>query len=471
MQKIYVWWEWVDTGVYFDVEYPFDKTSVATISKAREEDVEEAIKKAEKAFIETKKLSPYERANILRDIVRKIWERHEEFARALTLENWKTINEARLEVSRTIVTFEIAIWEAERIAWEVTDLWVSPLSEWRLWIVRKFPAWIVAGITPFNFPMNLAAHKIAPAIATGSPIIIKPATMTPISMLMLAEVIESTDLPKWAFSVVPCDRWTWQKLVEDDRIAVLSFTGSPHVWWKMKKDAGKKKVVLELWGNAAVIIDKNIEDWDYVLDRTLMWAYYQAGQSCISVQRIIVHKDIKEEFTKRFIEKIKTLKSWNPKEETTTLWPIIDEKNKQRLVSWVNEAVEKWATLLTWWNWEWNILEATLLDNVPKDCELAIEEAFWAVAYLEEFETIDEAIQIVNDSKFGLQVWIFSDSLKDTMKIFEEAEVWGIIQNDVPSFRADAMPYWWIKDSGLWREWIKYAMEDMLEEKVLVIKK
>lgn len=471
MKKIYIWWEWVDTGEYFDVEYPFDWSKVATVSKARKEDIELAIVKAEEAFKETRKMSPYARANVLREIVRKMSERHEELARALTLENWKTINEARLEVSRAIVTFEIAIWEAERINGEVSDLGVSPLSEGRLGIVRQFPAWIVAGITPFNFPLNLAAHKIAPAIATWSPIIIKPATATPLSMLIFAEIIEETQWPKGAFSVTPSDRHTGQMLVEDDRIAVLSFTGSPFVGWKMKKDAGKKKVVLELWGNASVIIDKNISDWDYVLDRTLMWAYYQAGQSCISVQRIFVHKDIEKEFKERFVEKIASLKAWDPKDEDTTLWPIIDYKNKDRLLEWVNEAVEKGATLLAWGKAENNTLEATLLENVPKNCELAIEEAFWAVAYVETFDTFDEAIKMVNDSKFGLQVWVFSDSITDVMKLFEEAEVWGVIHNDVPSFRADAMPYWGIKDSGLGREWIKYAMKDMLEEKVLVIKK
>lgn len=471
MKKIYVWWEWIDSWVYFDVLYPYDDSKVETVSSARVEDIELAITKAQDAFKETKVMPPYKRANVLREIVAKMKDRHEEFAEALTKENWKTISEARLEVSRAIVTFEIAIWEAERIAWEVNDLWVSNLSEWRLWIVRKFPAGIVAWITPFNFPLNLAAHKIAPAIATWCPIIIKPATATPLSMLMLAEIIEETELPKWAFSVVPCDRHTWQILVEDDRIAVLSFTWSPHVWWKMKKDAGRKKVVLELWGNAAAIIDKNVSNWEYVLDRTLMWAYYQAGQSCISVQRILVHEDIKEEFTERFIKKINTLKAWDPKEESTTLWPIIDSKNKDRLLEWVDEAVSKGAKLLTWGKANFNTLEATLLENVPKDSELWVEEAFWAVAYIETFKDIDEAISKVNDSKFGLQVGIFSDSISDVMKVFEKCEVWWVIQNDVPSFRADAMPYWWVKDSWLWREWIKYAMEDMLEEKVLVIKK
>lgn len=468
MKKIYVWGEWIDTWVYLDVLYPFDDSVVETISVATPKEIEKSIVMAEQAFKETKKLAPYKRANILKEIVKKLKERHEEFSKALTTENWKTINEARLEISRTIVTFEIAVWEAERIYGEVSDLWVSPLSEGRLSIVKHFPAGIVAGITPFNFPMNLAAHKIAPAIATWCPIILKPASMTPLTMLMLAEIIDETELPKWAFSVVPCDRVTGQQLVEDDRIAVLSFTGSPHVGWKMKKEAGKKKTVLELGWNAWVIIDKNISDWDYVLDRTLMGAYYQAGQTCISVQRIFAHKDIYEEFKTRFIEKIKTLKSGDPIEESTTLWPIIDSKNKDRLLEWTSEAVEKWANLLIGWKANFNTLEATLLENVPKNCELWVEEAFGAVATIESYETIEEAIEKVNDSKFGLQVWIFSDSMSDVMKLFNEAEVWGVIQNDVPSFRADAMPYGWVKDSGLWREWIKYAMQDMIDRKSVV---
>lgn len=470
MKKLYIWWEWVDSWKYLDVDFPYNWEKIDTISLARDEDIDSSIEKALESFKQTSKMEPFQRADILRFIVKELEIQKEDFSKLLMLENWKTINEARLEIERTIVTFRIAIWEAERIYGESYDLWVSPLSAWRFGIVKKFPAWVVAWITPFNFPMNLSAHKIAPAIATGCPIIIKPASATPLTMLKLAEIIEKSDLSKWAFSVVPCDRHTWQKLVEDDRISVLSFTWSPFVWWKMKAEAWRKKTVLELWWNAWLIVDKDVENWDFVISRSVMWAYYQAGQTCISVQRIFVHSSIYDEFKAKFIKAIEEFKPWDPRLEETKMGSIIDQKNRDRLWEWINEAIEKWAKLLTWNKWEWTILEATLLENVPKNCELWVEEAFWAVASIEKFDNFDEVIEKVNDSKFGLQVWVFSKNIDNIMNCFNNIEVWWVIQNDVPSFRADMMPYWWVKDSGLWREGIKYAMEDMLEEKILVLK-
>lgn len=469
INKIYLWWQWIDTGKYLDVIFPFNQEKFAQVCLAWNEEIEKAIRLAKESFEQTKKLEPYEKANILKFIVNKLKNQLEDFSQTLVLENGKTIKEARWEMIRCINTYETAIWETERIYWENYDLWVTQAAKWRFAIIKKFPIWIVAWITPFNFPMNLAAHKIAPAIACWCPIIIKPASATPLTSLMLAKIIEESWWPKWAFSVLPCDRHTGQQLVEDERIALLSFTWSPDIWWKMKKECWKKKVVLELWWNAALIVENEMDNLDFIIQRTVFWAYYQAGQSCISVQKIFVHKDIYEKFKEKLIKEIAKLKIWDPRLEENDIWWIIDLKNKQRLTDWIDESIDKWATCLIWNKWENTILFPTLIENVSDDSKINNEEVFWPIALLDKFDSIDEAISKINNSKFWLQVWIFSNNLKYVWKVFEECEVWWVIHNDVPSFRADNMPYWWIKDSGSWREWIKYAMRDMMEEKLLVI--
>lgn len=470
MKKIYLAWEWIDTKNYLDVVYPYNWEVFDQVSLAWESEINLAIEKAEIWFEKTKKLSPYERQEILKFIIEELKKQKEEFAKLLVLENWKTIKEARGEMERCISVFEIAVWETTRIYWEYSDLAVNSMSLWRHSLVKLFPIWIVSWIVPFNFPMNLAAHKIAPALAVCCPIIIKPASSTPLSMLKFAEIIEKSGWPKEAFSVVPATREDWQILVEDDRIKLLSFTGSPHVGWKMKNESWKKKVVLELGWNAWVIIDKNYENIDWLIDRLVIWWFYQAGQSCISVQKIFIHEDSYEFIKDKLVEKLKTLKVWDPMKEETFIWWIIDEKNRARLWKWIDEAIESWATCPIWNKWEWTILEPTLLENVWDSENISKEEAFWPVAVLYKFSSIDEAIGMVNNSKFWLQVWIFSKNIDTIWKVFDEVEVWWVIQNDVPSFRVDSMPYWWLKDSWLWREWVKYAMKDMLEEKVLVLK-
>ena len=470
MKKIYLAWSWIDTENYLDIIYPYTWETFDKVCLAWKKEINEAIEKAWAWFEKTRRLSPYERAEILKYIVSELTKQKEEFAKLLVMENWKTIKEARGEMDRCISTFEIAIWEATRIYWEYSDLWVNSMSVWRQWIVKYFPIWVIAWIVPFNFPMNLAAHKIAPAITTWCPIIIKPASSTPLSMLKFAEIIEKSQWPKEAFSVLPASREDGQILVEDERIKLLSFTGSPHVWWKMKEQAWKKKVVLELGWNAWVIIDQDYESMDWLIDRLTIGWFYQAGQSCISVQKIFIHETMYDLVKNKLIEKLKTLKTWDPMNEETFIGWIIDKKNRDRLWKWIKEAIESGATCPIWNKWDWTILEPTLLENVSDNQNISKEEAFWPVAVMYKFSGIDEAIKMVNNSKFWLQVWIFSKNIDTIRKVFEEVEVWGVIQNDVPSFRVDSMPYGWVKDSWLWREWIKYAMKDMLEEKILVLK-
>lgn len=330
-----------------DVKFPFDDSVVATVALAQPADIDSATCGAQESLSETTKLQPYERAEILSFIADEIEKQHEAFSQLLTQENGKTIRESRIEISRTIGTFRIAAGEAERVYGESYDLAVNPLASHRHAIVKKFPVGVVAGIAPFNFPMNLAAHKIAPAIATGCPIIVKPASATPLTLLKLAHIIEQSQWPKKAFSVVPCSRQVGQQLVEDDRIALLSFTGSPMVGWKMKSQAGKKKVVLELGGNAAVIVDKDVKDWDYVMSRCVIGAFFQAGQVCISVQRIYVHEDIFDTFKEKLLQAVKQLHVGDPRDEQVDMGGMIDQKNADRISDWIQEALDSGAQVET----------------------------------------------------------------------------------------------------------------------------
>ncbi len=453
-----------------DIIYPYDGSTIDSVCLASPQHIDQAIEQAQASLVHTKKLAPYQKWDILRNIMQWIQDQHEEFSQLLARENGKTISESRVEIDRTINTFRIAAAAAEQEMWESFDLGISQAWVWRHAIVSSFPIGVVAGIVPFNFPMNLAAHKIAPAIATWCPIIIKPASATPLTMLKLADIVATSGLPAWAFSVVPCSREVWQQLVEDDRIALLSFTWSPHVGWKMKAQSNKKKVVLELGWNAAVIIDKNIIDRDHLIKRCITGAYYQAGQVCISVQRILVHQDIRDEFVQKFLQAIDAMVIWDPLDPKTDMWGMIDKKNADRILERIDEALEAWATCLAWnKRLSDTLLAPTLLENVPMDCNVVAEEAFGPVAVLDTFATLQEAIDKVNDSVFGLQVGVFSDNIQDIRHIFEESVVWWVIHNDVPSFRVDSMPYGWVKDSGLWREGIRYAMDDMQEKKVLVV--
>lgn len=466
----YLAWERHSSDTPLDVTFPYDQSIIDTVSLAQPEHVERAIQLAYESLEETRKLEPHQRASVLRYIARQLEERHEEFSQLLASENGKTIKEARGEMTRCVSTYENAAWEAERLYGEYYEAWITPAASGRHIITKKFPIGVVAGITPFNFPMNLMAHKVAPAIAAGCPIIIKPASATPLTTLLFAQIIEASWWPKAAFSALPCDRHTGQQLVEDERVSLLSFTWSPHVGWKMKAQAGKKKVVLELWGNAWVIVDKDIEDWDWVINRTVIWSFYQAGQVCISVQKILVQEDIAETFKDKFLAAIKKMKVGNPLDEATNIGWIIDEKNLVRLQERIWEAVDQWAHCLIWNTAEWTLLHPTVLTNVPKESDVRNEEAFGPVVILDTFSTIDEAIAKANDTAFGLQVGIFSKNIDTIWKVFTDVHVGWVIQNDVPSFRVDHMPYGWVKDSWFGREGLKYAIEDMTEIKVLVLK-
>ena len=412
----------------------------------------------------------YERQAVLQHCVDRFKERADELAFALCVEAGKPIKDSRGEVSRLIDTFRIAAEESVRITGEVQPLDISARAKGYQGIWKRVPIGPCSFISPFNFPLNLAAHKVAPAIAVGCTFVMKPASRTPLGAIIMGEVLAETNLPKGAFSILPASRDGADLFTTDDRLKLLSFTGSPDVGWALKARAGKKKVVLELGGNAAVIIDADA-DLDDAVERTVFGAFYQSGQSCIGVQRILVHADVYDAFKRKLVAKTKALIAGDPHDEDTFVGPMIDVKEAQRLDHWIAEAVEAGARLLCGGKRDGAMLEATLLENVGRDTKLNIEEAFGPVAFLIRFDDFNEALDIVNDSKFGLQAGIFTRDLFKTLDAWDRLEVGGVVINDVPSYRVDNMPYGGVKDSGLGREGIRFAMEDMTEIRNLVIRR
>ncbi|HET8612216.1 MAG TPA: aldehyde dehydrogenase family protein [Sphingomonas sp.] len=416
------------------------------------------------------RMAAYERQAVLDHCVRRFTERAEELAQALRIEAGKPIRDSRGEVSRLIDTFRIAAEESTRMTGEVQTLDISPRARGYRGMWKRVPIGPCSFISPFNFPLNLAAHKVAPAIAVGCPFVLKPASRTPLGALIMGEVLAETDLPKGAFSILPAHRDGADLFTTDDRLKLLSFTGSPSVGWELKARAGRKKVVLELGGNAAVVIDRDA-DLEDAVERTAFGAFYQSGQSCIGVQRILVHADVYDRFREMFVAKTKTLIAGDPREESTFVGPMIDVKEASRLDDWIGEARAKGARLLCGGKRDGAMLEPTLLEDVPADSSLNREEAFGPVAFFQRFTHWDEALAIVNDSKFGLQAGIFTRDIFQVLDAWDGLDVGGVIVNDVPSYRVDNMPYGGVKDSGLGREGVRFAMEDMTEIRNLVIRR
>lgn len=414
---------------------------------------------------------PYERQKVLNHCVKRFQERFDELAMALCIEAGKPIKDARGEVSRLIDTFRVGAEEAVRIGGEVLNLEIAPRAKGYRGMWKRVPIGPCSLISPFNFPLNLAAHKIAPAIAAGCTWVMKPASRTPIGALIIGEVLTETDLPVGAFSVLPCSRDGADLFTSDDRLKLLSFTGSPAVGWDLKAKSGRKKVVLELGGNAACVVDADQADrLDHVVERLVFGAYYQSGQSCIGVQRILVHDAVYDALREKMVAAVGKLKMGDPRDEDTFIGPMISESEAKRLDGWIKDAVSAGATLLCGGARDGAMLEASLLENLPLDTELNCEEAFGPVAALYRYSDFEDALRLVNDSKFGLQCGIFSHDIRKAMRAWDELEVGGVVINDVPSWRVDNMPYGGVKDSGLGREGLRYAIEDMTEIRLLVIR-
>jgi acyl-CoA reductase-like NAD-dependent aldehyde dehydrogenase len=417
------------------------------------------------------RMPAYERQAVLAHCVARFEARFEELARALCVEAGKPIRDARGEVGRLIDTFRVASEEATRIGGEVMDLQISARARGYRGMWKRVPIGPCSLISPFNFPLNLAAHKIAPAIAAGCTWILKPASRTPVGALIIGDVLAETSLPAGAFSILPAQRSGADLFTVDDRLKLLSFTGSPDVGWQLKAKAGRKKVVLELGGNAACVVDSDQADrLDSVVERLVFGAFFQSGQSCISVQRIYVHRSLYAALRDRLVTAVRALRMGDPREETTFIGPMIAVEEAQRLERWIHSACAAGARLLCGGRRDGAMLEATLLEEVPATCEVSCEEAFGPVAVLAPFDDFDEVLRAINESRFGLQAGIFTHDLRRAMRAWDELEVGGVVINDVPSWRVDHMPYGGVKDSGLGREGVRFAIEDMTEIRLLVIR-
>jgi glyceraldehyde-3-phosphate dehydrogenase (NADP+) len=459
---------WLAQGDPFEVRSPYDQSVIATAFRPGPDHIESAIRAAARSFELTRKLPSYERQRVLQAVAQLLTERREEFARTIAQEAGKPIRTARAEVERAIFTFTVAAEESVRICgeWLPLDLQASTAGRWAL--VRRFPVGPIASISPFNFPLNLVAHKWAPAIAAGCTIVHKPASQTPLCSLLLAELVQQAGWPQGALNVLPLSGRDAERLVTDDRLKKLTFTGSGVVGWDLKKIAGKKRVTLELGGNAGVIVHQDA-DLEYAAERCAYGGFSYAGQSCISVQRIFVQHTVLDKFLSAFVPRVQKLKVGDPLDESTDVGPMISEGDAKRAVEWVEEAVAAGAKLLCGGKRQGPLVEPTVLTATRPEMRVNCLEVFAPVVTVEPYDLFADAVKRVNDSSYGLQAGIFTRDAKLLFAAYEDLEVGGVVVGDVPTFRIDHMPYGGVKDSGLGREGLRYAIEEMTERKLLVV--
>ena len=460
--------KWIEEGDPVEVRSPYDGSVIASVFQGRREHAEAAIAAAVKAFGTTRRLPAFERQRVLRRVSQNISERKQEFARTMAQEAGKPIKAARSEVERAIFTFNVAAEESTRIYGEYLPLDWQEFTAGRWGIVRRFPLGPIAGITPFNFPLNLVAHKVAPAIAAGCPLVLKPAPQTPLTAMLLAEAVQQAGWPDGGLNVLPLSNEDAGLLVTDERIKLISFTGSAAVGWQIKKNCGKKKVVLELGGNAGVIVHSDA-DLAYAADRCVVGGFSYAGQTCISVQRILVERSALAKFTDHLLAGVKKLKTGDPLDDSTDLGPLIRESDAVRASDWIQEAMRGGARLLCGGQRQGPVLEPTVLTGTRPEMKVNCQEIFAPVVTVEPYDDFDHALKQINNSPYGLQAGLFTRDAKLIFNAYEELEVGGLIAGDVPAFRIDHMPYGGIKDSGLGREGLRYAIEEMTEPKLLVM--
>jgi acyl-CoA reductase-like NAD-dependent aldehyde dehydrogenase len=460
--------KWIEDGDIVEVKAPYDGNVVGRVFQGTRAHAEAAIAAAVKAFGTTRRLPAFERQRVLRRVAEGIAKRKEEFSRILCQEAGKPIKAARTEVDRAVFTFTVAAEESTRIYGEYLPLDWQEYTAGRWGIVKRFPLGPIAGITPFNFPLNLVVHKVAPAIAAGCPMVLKPAPQTPLSSLLMAEVVQQAGWPDGALNVLPLSNDDAGLLVTDDRIKMISFTGSAAVGWQIKKNSGKKKVILELGGNAGVIIHSDA-DIEYAAERCVAGGFGYAGQTCISVQRVLVQQSVYGKFMDLFLAGVKMLQIGDPLDETTDVGPLIRESDAIRAADWILEAVRGGARLLCGGARKGSVLEPTVLTGTRPDMKVNCQEIFAPVVTVEPYNEFDEALRQINSSAYGLQAGIFTRDAKLMFQAFEELEVGGLLAGDVPTFRIDHMPYGGIKDSGIGREGLRYAIEEMTEPKLMVM--
>ena len=466
---IYLAGRWLESPRRLEVDDPAHPGQLAgSTYLATEEQYEQAAEAAVAGFEAMRALPTYERAAALRRISEGIAIRRDELATLISRESGKSIRDAAVEADRGVLVFRLAAEEAERLGGETMPLDIGPAHKGRHALTRRFPIGPVAGISPFNFPLNLAAHKVAPALAAGCSIVLKPPSRDPLTMLVVAEIIDEAGLPEGAVSILPMDRTLGDRLVEDERFKLLSFTGSPVVGWGMKERAGKKPVVLELGGNAGAIIDASA-DLDWAVKRALVGSFAFSGQVCISVQRLLVHEDVWEPFMERFVAGAAALKTGDPLDPGTDIGPMVDGSAVERTERWVAEAVADGAEVLTGGRADGLFFEPTVIVKAQRSSQVCSEEAFAPLVVVFPFSDIEEAFAEVNASRFGLQAGVFTNDLAHAWRAFETLEVGGVVINDVPTYRVDHMPYGGIKESGIGREGLRWAIEDMTELKLMVV--
>ncbi len=466
--KLPVAGEMVDSDQADEVLNPFDGGVVGTVPLATEEQREAAVAAAVEAFEETKTFSRHRRAEILKAVAEGIDDRREELARTIVAESGKPIQFARGEVHRAIQTFTIAAEEAKRLGGEIVPVDIEPRGEGYTSLYYRFPIGPILGIAPFNFPLNLVAHKLAPGIATGNTLVLKPPQQAPITSLKLAEICYEAGWPPKALSVLHSTVEVAEPMVKDDRFRMLSFTGSARVGWHLKSIAGKKRVLLELGGNAGAIIGSDA-DQEWAAERTVIGGYAYAGQTCISVQRVLVHRSIYDDVRDRLVERTEALKVGDPMDEETVIGPLIEEKHVDRVTSWIREAEEGGAKVLTGGRSEGTLVWPTILAETKPDMKVECDEIFGPVITLRPYDDFKAAVEVVDDSAYGLQAGVFTHDVRRIHHAYRHLEVGGLIVNDYPTLRIDNFPYGGVKDSGLGREGVPYSIGEMTEMKALVI--
>ncbi|EEM83998.1 aldehyde dehydrogenase family protein [Bacillus thuringiensis] len=472
-KHLYINGDWKTVNTYKPLYAPYSEETLAEIAQGTEEDVKEAVTAAKNAMTKMNKLSAYDRATILEKVAQKMDERREEFAEIIAKEAAKPIRAARGEVDRTVQTYKFAAEEAKRIYGETLPLDAAPGANGRIAYTIRKPIGVIGAITPFNFPLNLVAHKVGPAIAAGNTVVLKPADQTPLSSYALVELFKEAGLPNGALNIISGPGSTvGEAIVKNDYVASITFTGSPKVGIGIKQKAGLKRVTLELGSNAAVIIDEDVELTDEIIERVKWGAFVNNGQVCISVQRVFVHETKIHKFLSKLKKAMESVVVGDPLLEETDVSALISKKDVERIDMWVQEAIKEGATVLCGGKkQDARIFEPTVLTNVPDHVSVQCQEVFGPLMTVNTFKEFDEAIEQVNNSRYGLQAGVFTNNLFKAMRAIDELEVGGVMINDIPTFRVDHMPYGGVKESGTGREGIKYAIEEMTEMKLVCIKK
>jgi glyceraldehyde-3-phosphate dehydrogenase (NADP+) len=460
--------QWRQTATTATIRNPYNGAPVGDVCLAGKAEADEAVARAVEAFPAMRRLPAHARAEALLKIAGRLAARTDEIARTMTAESGKPVTDARREVGRAVQTFTIAAEEAKRIGGDVIPMDQTPGMDRHLGLLRRVPVGPVLGITPFNFPLNLVAHKVAPCLAAGNPMVLKPAPQTPLTSLLLAEIVLETGLPSGALSVVPCDNAVAEQMVTDGRFKLVSFTGSAAVGWMLKARSGKKRVLLELGGNAGVIVEPDA-DLELAAARCAAGGYAYSGQTCISVQRIFAHESVYDRFVEHLVARVKALKTGDPADEATVIGPLIDEAAAKRVEQWIQEAAAQGARVLTGGKRAGSVVEATVLSNVTPAMKVSCREVFGPVVTVSRYREFGDALAALNDSDYGLQAGVFTRDVDRIFRAYRELEVGAVLANEIPTFRAEHMPYGGVKDSGLGREGVRYAIEDMTELKLLII--